>query len=137
MNILTVNLLFSTLVFWIAARLYILPRLDDLKPNIILLPILLLHSLRHLGLMFLAPSSSKIRRSSPMPTCIRLAGGIALVGCSRPNGYSNMPGRRSRRTGSTRHTGCGAIWRTAGGVLDGGARHRGKTSGEWARSLLA
>ena len=55
MNILTVNLLFSTLVFWIAARLYILPRLDDLKPNIILLPILLLHSLRHLGLMFLAP----------------------------------------------------------------------------------
>ena len=43
MNILTVNLLFSTLVFWIAARLYILPRLDDLKPNSILLPILLLH----------------------------------------------------------------------------------------------
>ena len=57
MNILTVNLLFSTLVFWIAARLYILPRLDDLKPNIILLPILLLHSLRHLGLMFLAPGA--------------------------------------------------------------------------------
>jgi hypothetical protein len=54
-NILTVNLVFSTLVFWIAARLYILPRLDDLKPNVILLPILLLHSLRHLGLMFLAP----------------------------------------------------------------------------------
>ena len=51
MNILTVNLVFSTLVFWIAARLYILPRLDDLKPNVILL----LHSLRHLGLMFLAP----------------------------------------------------------------------------------
>ena len=55
MNILTVNLLFSTLVFWIAARLYILPRLDDLKPNVILLPILLLHSLRHLGLMFDTP----------------------------------------------------------------------------------
>ena len=27
MNILTVNLVFSTLVFWIAAKLYILPRL--------------------------------------------------------------------------------------------------------------
>jgi hypothetical protein len=29
MNVLTVNLLFSTLVFWIAARLYLLPRLDE------------------------------------------------------------------------------------------------------------
>jgi hypothetical protein len=28
MNILTVNLLLSTLVFWIAARFYILPKLD-------------------------------------------------------------------------------------------------------------
>lgn len=57
MNILTVNLLFSTLVFWIAARLYVLPRLDDLEPNAILLPILLLHAFRHLGLMFLAPGA--------------------------------------------------------------------------------
>ena len=57
MNILTVNLLFSTLVFWIAARLYILPRLPDLEPRAVLLPILLLHSLRHLGLMFLAPGA--------------------------------------------------------------------------------
>jgi hypothetical protein len=54
MNILTVNLLFSTLVFWVAARLYLLPRLAELEPRTILLPILLLHSLRHLGLMFLA-----------------------------------------------------------------------------------
>jgi len=57
MNILTVNLLFSTLVFWIAARLYLLPRLHELKPRAVLLPILLLHSLRHLGLMFLAPGA--------------------------------------------------------------------------------
>jgi hypothetical protein len=56
-NILTVNLLFSTLVFWIVARLYLLPRLDDLKPSAILLPILLLHAFRHLGLMFLAPGA--------------------------------------------------------------------------------
>jgi hypothetical protein len=57
MNILTVNLLFSTLVFWVAARLYLLPRLHELKPKAVLLPILLLHSLRHLGLMFLAPGA--------------------------------------------------------------------------------
>jgi len=40
MNILTVNLLFSTLVFWIAARLYLLPRLDEFEPHAVLLPIL-------------------------------------------------------------------------------------------------
>jgi len=57
-SILTVNLLFSTLVFWIAARIYILPRLDELKPRTILLPILLLHSFRHLGLMFLASGAT-------------------------------------------------------------------------------
>jgi hypothetical protein len=55
MNILTVNLLLSTLVFWIAARIYVVPKLPTLSANAILLPILLLHSFRHLGLMFLAP----------------------------------------------------------------------------------
>jgi hypothetical protein len=54
MNILSVNLVFSTLVFWIAARLYLLPNLANLQPRTVLLPILLLHSFRHLGLMFLA-----------------------------------------------------------------------------------
>jgi hypothetical protein len=54
MSILTVNLLFSTLIFWIAARIYLLPRLHELEPRSVLLPILLLHSFRHLGLMFLA-----------------------------------------------------------------------------------
>jgi hypothetical protein len=57
MNILTVNLLFSTLVFGIAARLYVVPRLSRLSPQAVLLPILLLHSTRHLGLMFLAPGA--------------------------------------------------------------------------------
>ena len=57
MNILTVNLLFSTLVFWIAARLYLLPRLGGIPPRSVLLPILVLHSFRHLGLMFLAPGA--------------------------------------------------------------------------------
>ena len=58
MNILTVNLLLSTLVFWIGARLYVLPRLPVLRPRTVLLPILLLHSLRHLGLMFLASGAT-------------------------------------------------------------------------------
>ena len=57
MNVLTVNLLFNTLVFWIAARIYVLPKLDAWEPKAILLPILLLHSTRHLGLMFLAPGA--------------------------------------------------------------------------------
>ncbi len=58
MNILTANLLLSTVVFWIAARLYLLPTLRDLQPRTVLLPILLLHSFRHLGLMFLAPGAT-------------------------------------------------------------------------------
>ena len=58
MNILTINLLFSTLVFWIAARIYLLPRLPELAPRSVLVPILLLHAFRHLGLMFLAPGAT-------------------------------------------------------------------------------
>ncbi|HEU4922964.1 MAG TPA: hypothetical protein VFT23_07810 [Burkholderiales bacterium] len=54
MNILTVNLALSTFVFWVAARIYVVPRLGQWNENSILVPILLLHSLRHLGLMFLA-----------------------------------------------------------------------------------
>ena len=56
-NILTVNLLFSTLVFWIAARIYLIPKLHRLEASAVVLPILLLHALRHLGLMFLAPGA--------------------------------------------------------------------------------
>jgi hypothetical protein len=58
MNILTVNLLFSTLVFWLAARLYLLPKLPALRPRVVLPPMLLLHAFRHLGLMFLAPGAT-------------------------------------------------------------------------------
>ena len=56
-NILTVNLLFSTIVFAIAAKLYLLPMLPRLEPRSVVIPILLLHALRHLGLMFLAPGA--------------------------------------------------------------------------------
>ena len=54
-NILTVNLVLSTFVFWIAARIFVVPNLSRWNPQTVLIPILLLHSLRHLGLMFLAP----------------------------------------------------------------------------------
>lgn len=58
MNILTVNMLFSTLVFWIASRIYLFPRLRELEPKAVFVPILLLHSFRHLGLMFLSPGAT-------------------------------------------------------------------------------
>src|SRR5512138_1203873 len=58
MNILTINLVLSTFVFWVAARIYLLPKLHDIRPQVVLLPILLLHSFRHLGLMFLAPGAT-------------------------------------------------------------------------------
>ena len=57
MNILTLNLVWSTVVFWIAARIYIVPKLSTMRPEGLLLPILLLHATRHLGLMFLAPGA--------------------------------------------------------------------------------
>ncbi len=58
MSILTVNLIFSTFVFWVAARLYVLPNLAEWRPRTVLLPILILHAFRHLGLMFLAPGAT-------------------------------------------------------------------------------
>jgi len=52
-RILAVNLAASTAVFFAAARIYLLPRLEELGARRVLVPILLLHSMRHLGLMFL------------------------------------------------------------------------------------
>jgi len=52
-RILTLNLVANTAIFYIAARLYLLPLLPRLQPQQVLLPILLLHSTRHLGMMFL------------------------------------------------------------------------------------
>jgi len=54
-NILTVNLACSTVIFGMAARIYVVPGLGRWDARTILMPILILHSLRHLGLMFLAP----------------------------------------------------------------------------------
>lgn len=57
-RILTVNLICSTVIFYVGVRMYLLPRIATLKPQAILIPILILHSFRHLGLMFLAEGAT-------------------------------------------------------------------------------
>ncbi len=52
-RVLPLNLVANTAIFYLAARLYLLPLIPRLRPQQILVPILLLHSTRHLGMMFL------------------------------------------------------------------------------------
>jgi hypothetical protein len=52
-RVLPLNLIANTAIFYVAARLYLLPLVSRLRPQQILVPILLLHSMRHLGMMFL------------------------------------------------------------------------------------
>jgi hypothetical protein len=52
-QVLPLNLIANTVIFYVAARLYLLPLVPRLRPQQILVPILLLHSTRHLGMMFL------------------------------------------------------------------------------------
>jgi len=52
-RILVLNLIANTAIFYVAARLYLLPLIPRVRPQQILVPILLLHSTRHLGMMFL------------------------------------------------------------------------------------
>ena len=83
MNILTVNLVCSTLVFWLAARIYLVPKLPELQPQTVLRPILLLHAFRHLGLMFLAPGATypglPLQFAGPAAVGDALAAVLALV----------------------------------------------------------
>ena len=51
-RVLPLNLIANTVIFYIAARLYLLPPISRVRPQQILVPILLLHSTRHLGMMF-------------------------------------------------------------------------------------
>ena len=55
---LPINLLLGTLGFYIIARIYVLPKIGVIEPKALLLPILLLHSFRHLGLMSLASGAT-------------------------------------------------------------------------------
>ena len=54
-----VNLVLSLVAFALIARWYILPRLHGMSRARALQPFLLLHSFRHIGLMFLAPGAVK------------------------------------------------------------------------------
>src|SRR5262250_1435354 len=52
-RVIVLNLVANTLIFYVAARLYLLPVIPRVRAQQILVPILLLHSTRHLGMMFL------------------------------------------------------------------------------------
>lgn len=54
MNQLIVNLILNTLIFFLAYRWLLKPKLTQFNVRFVLLTILLSHSMRHLGLMFLA-----------------------------------------------------------------------------------
>jgi len=53
-RILTINLVMSTVIFYWVAKIYLMPKLKEVSAKAIFVPILILHSLRHLGLMFMA-----------------------------------------------------------------------------------
>jgi hypothetical protein len=52
MNTLVINVVLSAIIFNLAYRWFLKPMLPKLNPAVVLVPILLLHSMRHLGLMF-------------------------------------------------------------------------------------
>jgi hypothetical protein len=52
-RVLPLNLIANTAIFYVAARIYLLPLVSRFRTQQILVPILLLHSTRHLGMMFL------------------------------------------------------------------------------------
>ena len=75
-RILTINLVCSTVVFYTAARLYVLPRLSGWKPRSILLPILL---------AFVAPPRADVPHTRGYlyrhPHAIHLSGGGGRLAC--------------------------------------------------------
>ena len=52
-RVIVLNVIANTAIFYIAARLYLLPLIPRVPLKLILVPILLFHSTRHLGMMFL------------------------------------------------------------------------------------
>ena len=58
-QILTLNLILSTVVFAVGANIYVIPNLAKWSTQSVLIPLLLLQSFRHLGLMFLAKSATE------------------------------------------------------------------------------
>lgn len=52
-RILALNLAMSTIIFYWVAKIYLMPKLKDISATTLFVPILILHSFRHLGLMFM------------------------------------------------------------------------------------
>jgi hypothetical protein len=52
-RVVVLNLVANTVIFYVAAQLYLLPLIPRVSLQLILVPILLFHSMRHLGMMFL------------------------------------------------------------------------------------
>ena len=76
-RILAMNLVFSTVVFFIVAKIYLIPHLHQLSDRVLIQPILLFHSLRHLGLMFL--SSGAVLNGMPSAFAIPAAIGDLIT----------------------------------------------------------
>ena len=52
-RIMVLNMVMSTVIFYWAAKIYLLPKLKTLSAAAIFVPILIFHSFRNLGLMFM------------------------------------------------------------------------------------
>ena len=53
-RLLVINLAMGTVIFYWAATIYVMPKLKEMSATTIFVPVLFLHSPRHLGLMFMA-----------------------------------------------------------------------------------
>lgn len=66
------NLFFSTVTFWLIAQWYVIPIFKKMTREEALQPLLLLHSFRHIGLMFLAIGAVKYE----LPTAFAIPAAI-------------------------------------------------------------
>jgi len=71
-RIMVFNMVISTVIFYWAAKIYLLPKLKEISTTTVFIPILIFHSLRHLGLMFM--SSGAVYEG--MPTQFAYPAGI-------------------------------------------------------------
>jgi hypothetical protein len=76
MNTLLINIFCNLLIFSTAYRWLLIHQLPRLQPSQVLIPILLLHSMRHLGLMFLTTGVTST--SMPPQFAIPAAAGDSL-----------------------------------------------------------
>jgi hypothetical protein len=67
-RVIVLNLIANTGIFYVAARLYLLPLIPRAPIKQILIPILLFHSMRHLGMMFLTRGATYPGLPSPFAT---------------------------------------------------------------------